>query len=114
MADFDSLARDSCRPGAPALSDEQARDLLAALPAGWTIENGRLCRRQKTRDFAAAFALAACAARIAEEQNHHPDIECGWGYARLFFYTHSARALTRNDFICAAKIEAAQTQAQSE
>ena len=45
-------------------------------------------------------------AHIANVEDHHPDIECGWGYARIRYQTHAIGGLHENDFICAAKIDA--------
>ena len=45
-------------------------------------------------------------AHIANAEDHHPDIEAGWGYCRLKYTTHAINGLSANDFICAAKIDA--------
>ena len=45
-------------------------------------------------------------AHIANVEDHHPDIECGWGYCRIRYQTHAIGGLHENDFICAAKIDA--------
>ena len=45
-------------------------------------------------------------ADVAEQMDHHPDIECGWGYVRIRYQTHAIGGLHENDFICAAKIDA--------
>ena len=41
---------------------------------------------------------------IAEQEDHHPDIEFGWGYANILIFTHKIDGLHENDFILAAKI----------
>ena len=43
--------------------------------------------------------------KIAEEENHHPDINFGWGYAEIKITTHAIKGLSENDFILAAKID---------
>ena len=43
--------------------------------------------------------------KIAEEEGHHPDISCGWGYAKISITTHAIEGLSENDFILAAKID---------
>ena len=43
--------------------------------------------------------------KIAEEENHHPDIFFGWGYAKINITTHAIEGLSENDFILAAKID---------
>ena len=42
---------------------------------------------------------------ISENENHHPDISFGWGYAKIVITTHSIEGLSENDFILAAKID---------
>ena len=42
---------------------------------------------------------------ISEEENHHPDISFGWGYAEIKITTHAIEGLSENDFILAAKID---------
>jgi len=43
--------------------------------------------------------------KVAEEENHHPDIFFGWGYAKINITTHAIEGLSENDFILAAKID---------
>ena len=42
---------------------------------------------------------------IAENENHHPDISFGWGYAKIKIFTHAINGLAESDFILAAKID---------
>ncbi len=42
---------------------------------------------------------------ISEEEGHHPDINFGWGYAKINITTHAIEGLCENDFILAAKID---------
>ena len=43
--------------------------------------------------------------KISEEEQHHPDILFGWGYAEIKITTHAIKGLSENDFILAAKID---------
>ena len=43
--------------------------------------------------------------KISEEEGHHPDIQFGWGYAKINITTHAIEGLSENDFILAAKID---------
>ena len=43
--------------------------------------------------------------KISEEESHHPDINFGWGYAKIQITTHAIKGLSENDFILAAKID---------
>ena len=42
---------------------------------------------------------------ISENEEHHPDILFGWGYAEVKITTHAIEGLSENDFILAAKID---------
>lgn len=48
-----------------------------------------------------AYALG----RIAEEENHHPDIMVKWRRVKISLSTHAIKGLSENDFIMAAKAE---------
>tara|TARA_B100001093_G_C26611564_1_gene920431 strand:- start:383 stop:727 length:345 start_codon:yes stop_codon:yes gene_type:complete len=43
--------------------------------------------------------------QISEQEGHHPDINFGWGYAKVTITTHAIKGLSENDFILAAKID---------
>ena len=43
--------------------------------------------------------------KIAETENHHPDISFGWGYAKIKISTHAIKGLAESDFVLAAKID---------
>jgi 4a-hydroxytetrahydrobiopterin dehydratase len=45
-------------------------------------------------------------AHVANLEDHHPDLEVGYGYCRVRFTTHAIKGLSENDFICAAKVDA--------
>ena len=44
-------------------------------------------------------------AKMAEQQNHHPDILLSYGKVKIVWWTHAVQGLHKNDFICAAKTE---------
>ena len=96
-----------CRGGTPPLSRDEVEDLLRELD-GWTVEQEyHLTRPYKLPDFAQALAFVNRIGRIAEEQNHHPDIYLAWGKVRVEVWTHKIKGLTESDFIFAAKVDAA-------
>ena len=116
----DTLVNKQCVPchgGISALTADQAQKMLGRLlvkngPAsddkGWKlIEDGKAIKREfKFPDFYRTMSFVNAVAHIANVQDHHPDIECGWGYARIRYQTHAIGGLHENDFICAAKIDA--------
>jgi 4a-hydroxytetrahydrobiopterin dehydratase len=71
------------------LSPERLEDALAVLP-DWRYRNGALLTVYKMPTSAAALELIAAVGRLAEEQNHHPDLD--WRYNRVFlrYTSHDA------------------------
>lgn len=57
-------------------------------------------------DFPAAIDFVRSVADIAEKEEHHPDIHIHYTAVRIVLWTHSAKGLTENDCILAAKIDA--------
>ena len=96
-----------CEGGVPPLSDEQARQLLASLASGWILSTeAPVIRREfRFKDFYRTMSFVNALAHIANLEDHHPDLEVGYGYCRATFTTHAIKGLSENDFICAAKID---------
>ncbi len=102
------LTNQNCTPvqkGEAAINENDARSMLGQTP-GWALaEKGKAIFRKFTfNNFDEAYALAQKIAKIAQEQNHHPDINFGWGYVKVRLMTHDIGGLSKNDFIMAAKI----------
>jgi len=101
------LAQQHCKPlkgKEHQLTAAGARELIAALP-GWELDEGHIQKAYKFADFVHALAFVNALGFIAEQQNHHPDLELGWGRCLVKFSTHDVGGLSMNDFICAAKVE---------
>ena len=90
-----------------ALGAAKAKDLHGALP-GWEMspDAKEIHKNFKFKDFAHALSFVNALGWIAEQENHHPDVELGWGRCTVHFSTHDVGGLSMNDFICAAKVEA--------
>jgi len=86
----------------------QAKAYLADIP-GWTLsdDGSRIKRRFKTDNFINAQAIANQAGDIAEQEDHHPEIRFSWGWCEVEIFTHAIGGLHENDFIYAAKLNAA-------
>lgn len=89
-----------------ALDAASARKLLAVLP-GWKFgpRKADIRKQYQFPDFARALAFVNALGWIAEQENHHPDLELGWGRCLVRFSTHDVGGLSMNDFISAAKAE---------
>jgi 4a-hydroxytetrahydrobiopterin dehydratase len=80
----------------PNLTAAQIEKALASLP-GWTRENASITRWYEFKDFVAAMKFVNAAAEIAEQSNHHPDIDIRWNKVRLTLSTHDKGGLTEKD-----------------
>ena len=94
-----------CHGGVPRLTAEEIEPLLAQLEGWQVVEEHHLSKGYEFKNFADALAFVNRVGRVAEGEGHHPDIEFGWGYARLKIYTHAIDGLSESDFILAARIE---------
>jgi 4a-hydroxytetrahydrobiopterin dehydratase len=95
-------------PGTPPAGPARIAELQAELHPDWHVDAGRqlLVRDFKFENFHATMAFVNAVAWIAHVEDHHPDLELGYGHCRVRFSTHSVGGLSENDFICAAKVDA--------
>ncbi|HEX2494618.1 MAG TPA: 4a-hydroxytetrahydrobiopterin dehydratase [Steroidobacter sp.] len=105
------LTRKKCVPcegGASPLSREEAVDMLKQVGPEWTLaQDGKSIGSEwKFRNFYHTMSFVNAVAHIANAEDHHPDLEIGWGYCRIRYLTHAVGGLSENDFVCAAKIDA--------
>ena len=78
---------------------------LAGTP-GWERVEDSIVRTVKLQDFKEAMAYVNRVAEVAEELNHHPDIEIRWNTVVLTQTTHAAGGLTEHDFQLARRLNA--------
>lgn len=86
------------------LQQEEIAPLLTAHPE-WTGGAEHLSRVFTAADFPAAIAVVDKVAVIAEEVNHHPDIDIRWNTVTLALSSHDEGGLTDRDFQLAARIQ---------
>jgi 4a-hydroxytetrahydrobiopterin dehydratase len=77
---------------------------------GWDVKNNEdksyyLTKDFKFRNFEHSQIFVNQVGKIAEKENHHPDISFGWGYCNVKIFTHAIKGLSESDFILAAKID---------
>ncbi|HEU4602656.1 MAG TPA: 4a-hydroxytetrahydrobiopterin dehydratase [Steroidobacteraceae bacterium] len=106
-----NLTEKHCKPcegGVAPLSQDEATRFMAQLQPGWQlIEDGKAIKREWTfKNFYRTMSFVNAIAHIANTEDHHPDLEVGYGYCRVRYNTHAIGGLSENDFICAAKVDA--------
>lgn len=62
--------------------------------------------RFSTGDFATGAAFVAAIAEIADELNHHPDIDLRYGHVTIVMSSHDVGGVTRRDVELATRISA--------
>ena len=115
---IDQLSREHCSridSASSQMTMEEADHLLGDL-GGWKIcsddNEPRLEKTFKFADFKQALEFTKQVGRIADEEDHHPALCTEWGKVTVDWWTHKIKGLHRNDFIMAAKTEAAVAHSQ--
>jgi len=92
-----------------ALDEEQTRHYLQQLDPQWQLNDTdkTISHSYTFKDFYQTMAFVNVVAQIAHQQDHHPDLQVSYNRCTVTYSTHSVGGLSVNDFICAAKINAA-------
>ena len=86
----------------------EAKKMMKEIPK-WILEKSskKISRTWLFADFKEAMKFVNTVAKIAEKDVHHPDIFIWYNKVRLDLWTHAIGGLSENDFIVAAKVNAA-------
>jgi 4a-hydroxytetrahydrobiopterin dehydratase len=95
------------------LPDTTLNAWLVAHPA-WSRADvsgtpGAIARKFTFSDFSSALAFSVKLGCYAEKRDHHPDLEIGWGRARVLWSTHDAGGVTQLDLDSAEATDAMST-----
>ena len=90
----------------PVLSEA---DVIAALSAedgpAWHLIAGKLIKTVVCDDFVSALAFVGEVGRLAEEADHHPDIDIRYDRVTLALMTHDSDGITQADLDLAQAID---------
>lgn len=86
------------------LNDADLGKALGGLP-DWTRNEGALVRTVELDSFPQAIQVVNRIAEIAENDNHHPDIDIRWRTVTFRCSTHSAGGITESDVSLAEEID---------
>jgi len=78
------------------LSNETLANALESLP-DWHIDQGKLYRQFKFRNFPQAFAFMTQVAMLAEKHNHHPEWFNVYATVDVWLTTHDAGGISERD-----------------
>ena len=82
----------------PSKLDPSTVDAWLIAHPGWQrASDTAIARPYKFADFSAALAFVVRVGLAAEKNDHHPDIELGYGKARVLWSTHDAGGITALD-----------------
>lgn len=86
------------------LSPSDTEDVLTG--TAFEHEPGCLRGTFTTMDFASAVRLLDAVAVVADEFNHHPDVQLGWGRVEFELRSHDVGGVTSRDVDLARRIQA--------
>lgn len=106
MAELHTIKCIACEGGVPPLSTDEVKQYIKQVK-DWNVSaDGKyISKRFSFKGFYKTMAFVNAIAWIANQEGHHPDMEVGYNYCLVKYTTHAADGLTKNDFICAAKID---------
>src|SRR5438046_375859 len=105
MTELTKIRCIGCEGEIPALTLDEVQHYLTELRDWRMNEDGKsISKRYTFKGFYKTIAFVNAIAWIANQENHHPDLQVGYNYCEVKYTTHAVDGLTKNDFICAAKI----------
>ena len=99
---------EACKVDAPILSEQEIQELAPQIPS-WMIHE-----EEGIKKLICSFAFSSYedsvnftnkVAKLAEEEDHHPEIVLAWGNVTVSWWSHKIKGLHKNDFICASKTD---------
>ena len=85
---------------------EEATERLGDL-SGWSLQSDSIQKEFRFKSHLSGLDFAYSLGKIAELEDHHPEMLVGWRRVKVIFSTHAIKGLSQNDFIMAAKAELA-------
>ena len=99
---------EACSIDASVLTEQEINKFLLQIPS-WTVheEEGvkRLICSFAFPNYKNSVNFTNLVAKLAEEEDHHPEIVLEWGNVTVSWWSHKIKGLHTNDFICASKTD---------
>lgn len=107
MSELQAIRCVGCEGGIPALTTNEITQFLSQIK-NWQVSSDEkaISKRFTFKNFYKTMAFVNAVAYLSNQENHHPDMEVGYNYCAIKYTTHAVNGLTKNDFICAAKVDA--------
>ena len=110
MTELTRQTCEPCRAGAPPASEAEVSAWRPQIPDWEIVERDGIPRLERVfsfPDFVQALSFTNRVGALAEEQGHHPALLTEWGRVTVSWWTHKIRNLHVNDFVMAARTDAA-------
>jgi 4a-hydroxytetrahydrobiopterin dehydratase len=91
------------KSGKTTLTQQQLDEFLRNHPE-WALEEGMLVHNWTFADFVEAMAFVNRVAQLAEQANHHPDIDVRYNRVKLALVSHDAGGITARDAALAGQL----------
>ena len=69
---------------------------------GWSLHAGSIQKEFRFKSYLVGLEFAYAIGKIAESEDHHPDLTVMWRRVGVSLSTHAIKGLSRNDLIMAA------------
>lgn len=103
------LSKKECEPcegKVEPFSKDEIKEFQSLLKMPWTVVENKKIRKEFTfKKFTDSISFVNRVANVAEQEDHHPDIEINYNKVTITLWTHAINGLSENDFILAAKID---------
>ena len=110
MSELTQQHCEACNKDAPKVTSDEKQTLHKDIPDWKIVETDveeQLHKVFKLKNSAQAQAFTNKVGDLAEAEDHHPAILLEYGKVTVSWWTHAIGGLHRNDFIMAAKTDAA-------
>ena len=109
MSDLANKKCVPCEGNIPPFNEKEIHKYLKKVD-GWDVledknNNFYIEKNFKFKNYFESEKFILKVGKIAETEGHHPDINFGWGYAKIKISTHAIKGLAESDFVLAAKID---------
>ena len=109
MEDLSKKKCIACNGNIPPFDKNEIHKYLKKVD-GWDVKSNDdksyyLVKEFRFNNFEESQNFVNKVGKVAEKENHHPDISFGWGYCNIKICTHAIKGLAESDFILAAKVD---------
>jgi 4a-hydroxytetrahydrobiopterin dehydratase len=99
----------------PVLGGDELTAILSGTESPrWELAGGKLVKAVVCAGFVGSLAFVEAVGQLAEEANHHPDIDIRYNRVTLALVTHDSGGITRRDIELARAIDGITTGVRPE